>query len=552
MEAWFTRVKSIEHLRWYRHFFDVLGKYGFEEASADLKHGIPGWLAKHLIPTETQEAAMLHSRPVRVRMVLEELGPTFIKLGQLVSTRPDLVPKEYVEELRHLQDRVAPERSETIKNEVEHELGGKIEECFSEFDDVPLAAGSIAQVHRAVTRDGKIVAVKVRRPGIAETVRTESEILIGLVDVLKNRLEAAGVWDPLRIATEFTKAILAEVDLSHERKNQIISRRHFIDNPTVHVPEVYEEYCSEGILTMEYVHGVKPVSREAVLEAGLDPDAIIDRGLEFLMSQIFEHHFFHSDPHPGNIFILPGNVVCMMDFGQAARITAQTRSLLMEWFGALVRGDSSAMLRSLRRRDVLRDETDQDELKMAVEEMLDLYYNLPARDLPFREAMIHNMELIRKYHILTPPGFTLILKSLLIMHGVGERLRPNFNSMPILKEWLWRYRLHEILRKVLSVKNAFLDAGDLFVQFPRHIGTLLKKLQRGQFRVNVHVEYLQELVSAVKYGGLSLVLAALLLASGLLVHAPGRTSAHALGIVGYIIFAILGIIVVIRGVRRHR
>jgi len=456
-----------------------------------------------------------------------------------------------VDELRHLQDQVPAELSEAIKTEVEHQLGGKMEDFFIEFDDKPLATGSIAQVHKAVTREGQTVAVKVRRPGIAETVRTESEILVHFADIARKRLESAGVLEPHRIAQEFSKAIMTEVDLNHERRNQIIFRRHFAQDPTVYIPEVYEAYCGEGVLTMEYIHGVKPMNQEAMIAAGLDPTVIINRGMEFLLRQIFEFHFFHSDPHPGNIFVLPGNVVCMIDFGQAARMTSLTRSLLMEWFGALVKGDSAAMLRSLRHRDILGDETDLDELNMAVEEMLDLYYNLPAGELPFREVMIHNMELIRKHHIQTPPGFTLILKSMLIMDGVGDRLKPNFNSMPVLKEWLWRYRLHEAFARLLSLKAAFLDAGDLFIKFPEHVGTLLKKLRHGQFSTNVHIEYLDELVHAVRYGGMALVLAAVLITSGLLVHAPGQSGAHTLGITGYIIFVILSIIVVLRAMRRH-
>ena len=251
------------------------------------------------------------------------------------------------------------------------------------------------------------------------------------------------------------------------------------------------------------------------------------------------------------MFVLPGNVVCMIDFGQAARMTSQTRSLLMEWFGALVRGDSTGMLRALHYRDILNDETDMDELKMAVEEMLDLYYNLPAGELPFREAMIHNMELIRKYHILTPPGFNLILKSTLIMDGVAERLKPNFNTMPILKEWLWRYRLHEAFARLLTLKGAFLDAGQLLVRFPGHVGTLLKKLQKGQFGIRLYIEHMEELIYVVRFGGIALVLAALALASGLLVHAPGGRGAHALGIVGYLIFVVVSIIVLARAIRRH-
>jgi ubiquinone biosynthesis protein len=554
----FHPVKEYRHIKWYRHFLGVLIKYGFEELASELNTGISGWLGTRIIPNYIKKVARRHSRPTRVRLALQELGPTFIKLGQLLSTRPDLVPHEYVHELQYLQDRAPPEEFDAISRVIETELNGELEDFFVHFNPVPLAAGSIAQVHRATTRDGKDAAVKVRRPGIVSTINTECEILQGLVGFAANVLEKHGIYEPQRIADEFSQAIRKEVDLGNERRNQMRLRHDFADDHTVHIPEVYPEYCSAGVLTMEYIDGIKIGTRRSVIEANLNPELICERGVNFLFKQIFECHLFHTDPHPGNIFIMPDNVVCLIDFGQTARMCSETRKFLMAWIIALTRNEPVRFARTLEHNDMISDRTDRQELSMDIEELFDFYGGLDPENIPFRELMIESMELLRKHRIITPPGFALILKSLLTLEAFNSSLESDYNLMKTLKENVHRYRLNEIgLRRMRILKYALFDAGELAIKFPDHVHTILKKLRRGKFTMQINVSYLDSLVriiqSSTKLISGAIVIAALLLASSSLVETEGKVlkviKIQSLGVTGYIVSGVIGIWLLVALVR---
>jgi ubiquinone biosynthesis protein len=319
--------RTVKHLRRYRHIVGVLIKYGFEEAAGTFAKRFHLGLGGRTLPGLDRERLLEVSLPQRVRLAAEELGPTFIKLGQLLSTRPDLIPDEYVRELEHLQDNVAPERYEAIREVVKGELGGFPEEIFAKFDTVPIAAASIAQVHRAMTHEGHDVVVKIRRPGIVKTLRVELEILQDLAVLFKSRAKLPETFDPVRMVKEFSEAVSKEVDLANERRNQERFIRNFEDDPTVHVPRVFERYCTGGVLTMEYIDGLKPgqiprarfskrrrqdrpcgvagpkkpaeAQADERDESKPDPKTIASRGANFVLKQVFDFGFFHTDPHPG-------------------------------------------------------------------------------------------------------------------------------------------------------------------------------------------------------------------------------------------------------------
>jgi ubiquinone biosynthesis protein len=536
----------LKHLSWYEHFLSVLAKYGFEELASDLK----GHLRPRFVPKPIENLAQKHTRPVRVRLALEELGPTFVKLGQLLSLRPDLIPHEYVEELQHLQDQATPVEFDAIKLEVETQLNGKISDFFSRFDADPLAAGSIAQVHYAETMNGEHVAVKVRRPGIEKTIKTECEILVGLVDMAADFLRGEGIPNPHRIVQEFTQAVAKEVDLRHERHNQERFSFHFADDSRFYIPRVYKSLSSEGVLTMEYVKGVKLVDMETILEAGLDPEVIAERSVDFILEQIFERHFFHTDPHPGNIFILPGNVVCLIDFGQAVSVILEVRRLLMKWLKAILSRDVRGMLRMLRQEEVLSEGTDVNKLALQVEEVFDYYFSMPAEEIPFRDLLVANMDLLRKFQIITPPGFPLILKSLLTVDGVCKRLTITSDIIPVLSDYAERYhRLEETPYQVRTLKYALMDAGELIMKIPDHINTILKELRRGEFNMQVHVDSVERLAKvlhvATRHVSGALIIGASLLASSILVRYTnvvlGPIKVQTFGVIGYIVSLILGV-----------
>ena len=540
----------------YRHIMAVLAKYGFEEASAAIRgcFRIPLGQRRRKSSSE-QGVAKSHTRAARARLALEELGPTFIKLGQLLSTRPDLIPSDYIKELEFLQDQVASENPDVIQTEIEQQLGISLEKVFQTFDRKPIAAGSIAQVHHAVTCDGKPVAVKIRRPGIAETIHTECEILQDFAGLLKASLFKDETIDPQKMVREFSEAVSVEVNLDNERNNQLRFLQNFADDATIHVPQVYKEYCSEGLLTMEYIDGIKPGNKSVLEKQRLDPKIIAQRGAKFVLRQIFEFGFFHSDPHPGNFLLLPDNVLVPLDFGQVAHLSLQDRRFFNEIVLAIVDKKASGMAEALERAEMVSDETDMDQFTRDVEQMLGFYYDRPVKDIPFGKAITETFDLIRKHHIKPPPQFTLMLKSLATIESFATSLDPDFKIIEQLKPCAQQFSLRDIDPKQIlkNAKKAVQGAGDLASRLPDDVNSLLKKFRHGKFQLRVHHEHLESLTKTMDKSSnrisFALIIASLLIGSSLLVPQDGMVlglfSLQTLGILGYIVAAIIGLWLII-------
>jgi ubiquinone biosynthesis protein len=509
-----------------------------------------------------KEAISHYSRAVRFRLALEELGPTFIKFGQLLSTRPDLVPYDYIQELERLQDQVAPEKSDRIFAEIEQQLGAKLEDIFTTFDRQPIAAGSIAQIYRATIPSGKSVVVKVRRPDIVETIRTECEILEDLAGLMKATLLEHEAIDPQRIVQEFSETVSKEVDLANERRNQLRFLRDFKNDPAIHVPEVYEEYCSEDVLTMEYIAGIKPNNSEKIRKTDLDSKIIAQRGANFVLRQIFDLGFFHADPHPGNFFILPNNVLAPIDFGQVAHLSSDDRKLLKEIVLAIIDNNASRMVRALQRADMTNEKTHTDKLTRDVELMLDTYHNLPLKDIPISKVIVQTFDLIRKHNIRPPTQFALMLKSLITIESFALGLDPEFNIIGNLKPYAKQFTLPAMdPRQVLrNMRGAMQDASDLVTRLPDDVNVILSKFRQGNFQLKVHHEHLENLTKTLDKSSnrisFALIIAALLIGSSLLVPQQGMVlglvTLQTLGIFGYIAAAIIGLWLLVSIIRsRH-
>jgi ubiquinone biosynthesis protein len=551
LAAWLNIGRTFKHARRYRHIMAVLMKYGFEEVVQQLKHRLTFRFGKRAVPTRARQDISGRSRPERVRLALQELGPTFIKLGQLLSTRPDLLPPEYIDELSQLQDHVRPEKYDAIRKVVESELKQPIDELFMEFDHESIAAGSIAQVHRAVLQGGHEVVVKVRRPRVVETLQTECEIIESIADWMGKTSSPAGVLDLPRMAREFTFAVSREVDMAVERENLRRFANNFRDDRTVHVPEVIDEYCTVGVLTMEYIHGIKPRSADVLRQAGLDPKILAQRGADFVLRQIFEYGVFHSDPHPGNMFMLEGNIVVPIDFGQVARLRGNDRDLLSDLVLAIVDREQEEIIRAFRSADLLGEDTDVDALSADAEELIDRYYHMPLKDIPLQEVISEIFRLIREHGIQPPAQFTLMLKSLMTIESLAMELDPNFDTIEALKPHARRFRLQQYdPRRIFSrVRHGVQDLADLANRLPNDTQAIIAKIRRGEFSMRVHHEHLEELTHTLDKSSnrisFSLIIAALLVASSLLTPQQGRVlgliSLQMLGILGYCAAAVLGI-----------
>jgi len=540
----------------------VLVKYGFEEVAGVLQSKFSFRLRGKTIAGRIQREKKHRSRPERVRLALEELGPMFIKLGQLLSTRPDLIPPDYITELEKLQDKVKPEDSQPVKEELEKGLDKKIEDVFEGFDDEPLAAGSIAQVHRARLKSGEEVVVKIRRPEIMDEIRGECAILDDIASILKTTVFHDSTIDPERMVAELSEAVLKEADLGNERRNQIRFLNNFKDDETIHVPKVYEEYCSDNVLTMEYIEGVRPGDAEQVRAEGLDPKIIASRGADFVLKQIFEFGFFHTDPHPGNFFLLEDNVLAPLDFGQVARLSKKDRRLLNEMVLAVVDADAETMLAALEREDMLSERTDTEKVLRDLEQMLATYRDLPLKDIPFNSVMRQTFDIIRKNHIRPAAQFTLMLKSMMTIESFGRALDPDFDIVEHLKPYAKRFSMggFEPKEAVKNLRKAFRQAGGLAYRLPDDVNNILQKVRKGKFQMRIHQEHLENLTYMLDTSSnrvsFALIIAALLIASSMLVAQEGMVlglvSLQVLGLIGYLAAVIMGMWLLISMMRSGR
>ncbi len=568
--------RTVKHLRRYRHIMAVLIKYGFEEAAGLFARRFHIGIGGRGLPGLDRQRLLQVSLPQRLRMAAEELGPTFIKLGQLLSTRPDLIPDDYVRELEHLQDRVAPENYELIRETVKRELGGYPEEVFAQFQVEPIAAASIAQVHRARTLEGDDVVVKIRRPGIVKTLQTELEILEDVAGLFKARIKLPETFDPMRMVKEFSEAVSKEVDFANERRNQDRFIRNFRNDPAIHVPKVFEAYCSGGILTMEYIDGIKPaqVHRGAFSEVrtppkegaaqtdSLNPKLIASRGADFVLKQVFDFGFFHTDPHPGNFLILGGNVLAPLDFGQVGRLTRLDRMLLEQMVLAIVENDAARMVHGLERAEVIDEDTDLSELLRDLEEILDTYSGLPLKDIPLGEAIRRAFDVMRHNKIEPPRDFTLMLKSLMTIEAFALDLDPEFQIMDHLKPYAKKYTFEQVSPRTAlhNLRSAAKSTGELAARLPDDAQAILGKFRRGRFKVHIHHEHLEELEDTLDVSSnrisFSVIIAALLIASSLLVPQEGTVLGmvrfQTLGIAGYLTAAVMGIWLLISIIRYRK
>lgn len=540
--------RTVKHLRQYRHIVGVLFQYGF----TDLAEKISGRLTLNIRRRQQAAVAEAASRPVRLRLVLEELGPTFVKLGQLLSTRPDLLPAAYIEELEKLQDAVAPAPFDRIRTELERELKGKVEDFFQHFEPEPIAAGSIAQVHRATTRQGQGVAVKVRRPGVVQTLETECEILEGLAALVKAGLSRDETIDPIRMVREFTTAVMKEVDLINEMRNLQRFARNFAGNPGVHIPATFDRYCTSGVLTMEYVEGVRPIDTQAMAAAGLDPKAVAQRGADFVLKQVFDFGLFHTDPHPGNFLIQPDNVLVPLDFGQVARLTSLDRFLVGELVLSIVDNDAGRMIRAFRRADMLSYQTDLHSLTGELEDILDSYHSLPMDQIRLGRTMLQTFDLIRTHRVHPPPEFTMMLKSIMTIEALAMRLDPSFRIMESLRPYARRLAMEQISpdRIYRNSRRVLRESIELASRLPEDMNNFLNKVTTGQFQMHVQHEHLESLIHTLSRSAnrvsFALIIAGIVVGSSILVTQEkatvlGLMSLQTLGTLGYIVAALMGL-----------
>jgi ubiquinone biosynthesis protein len=416
--------------------------------------------------------------PERLRMVLEELGTTFIKLGQVLSTRPELVGKGVADELAKLQDKVPPFPFESVKKVIEEELEGPINEFFSDFDEIPIASASIAQVHHAVLIDGTEVAVKVQRLNLEEQIKKDITLMRYLARQMSKRIKNLKYYNLPGIVDEFERVIENEMDFSQEARNLEKFRSLFENDEHVYAPKFYRKYSTDQVLTMEFIHGVK-ISEILKSDMEINRRRIAEIGTESYFKMIFLNGFFHADPHPGNIFVLENDVLCFVDFGMVGHLDNEFMDNLAELFIYMVNYDIKGMINQLMYMRLIDDTTDLEELKLDILHLLDQYYGAEIDDIGGFINEFSMPGILAKHKIRLPKDFILLGRVLSMAEDIGRKLDPTFNGISLAQP---------LIKKIIKKKLSPLRVLDYQTQYLFEIEHLLKDLPQTMNRLIFRLE----------------------------------------------------------------
>jgi len=535
------RISSIPQI--YRH----VNRWG-EILAVLSKYELAAWIgrlgpdfAKDLLKARGGAAIARLSWESRVRMALAELGPTFIKLGQVLSTRPDLVGVAMADELQQLQDNVPADAPAVVHKTIEAELGRPISELFAEFDDRPMASASIGQVHRARLSSGEAVVVKVQRADIRKKIAVDLDILAGLAQ-LAERIPEFQNYRPRAVAAEFQRTLSRELDFTREARNLQEFTRQFQGNPIVHIPRTHPERCSGRVLTMELIEGIRLCETARLREAGIDADEVARRGAAICLEMIFEHGFYHADPHPGNILVMPGNVVGLLDFGMVGRIDERLHEHIGEMLVALSNQDAEYLTSLIVRIGTPPANLDRAALSLDVADFIAHYTSQSLEGLDLSSAVNEITEHIRRYHIMLPARFAMLLKALVTLEGTSRLVSPKFSLVEVMQPYrskmLWRrYSPKRHLRKL---RRLFSEIEHLVDILPRGVADIVEQVQSGKFDVHLDHRGLEPSVNRLVLGMLA---SALFLGSSLmLAHGvrPLMYEVSALGVAGCVVSLALG------------
>ena len=553
--------RTYRHLNRYHRILRVLFKYGFNDL-VDRLH-IDQYLESGLqmINRKPREQIARLSRPERLRLVFEELGPTFIKLGQLLSTRPDLIPADYLDELARLQDEVPAFSLAEVHAIFREELGRSPDEVFHYFDADPLAAASIGQVHRARLDSGAEVVVKVQRPDIDTVIAVDLEILAHIAGLMEQYLEEVQGHRPTAIVQEFARSLSREIDFAVELANIQRFARQFERNPAIHVPLVYPELSTQRVLVMEYVLGIKASMTTQLREQGYDLPLIAERGATLVMEQIFVHGFFHADPHPGNVFILPDNVVCFIDFGQMGRLSRKDREDFTDLVLDLVAGDERTIVDGVLQVTVQLGEVDREALGRDLGSLMDLYLYRPLDELEAGRILQDLLDLVTRHKLTFKPAFYQMMKALSTVEGVGLMLDPKLELIRLARPFMRRIRLERMRPARLAEEIARTGSGylQLLRELPEELRAILRQLRGGRMRIEFEHHGLQALGAALDRVSnriaFAIVLAALIVGSSLIVLSdipPHWHDIPVIGLLGFLVAGIMGFWLLLSIIRHGR
>ena len=498
------RLSSIpqiyRHLNRWREILAVLSRYELANWISRLGPDF----AKDLLKAPDGMAIARHRWETRIRLALAELGPTFIKLGQVLSTRPDVVGVALAEDLQQLQANVPCDSGEVVRATVESELGRPIKELFAAFEEQAMASASIGQVHRARLRSGELVVVKVQHADIQKKVAIDLDILAGLAQ-LAERIPEFHYYRPRAVVAEFQRVLSRELDFCRELRYMQQFARDFRDNPTVRIPQCYPELSTGRVLTMELVEGIKLAETDKLRAAGLDLREVARRGADLYMEMIFGNGFYHADPHPGNVLLMDGNVIGLLDFGMVGRIDERLHEDIEEMLLAVGNRDAEHLTSIIVRVGAVPPELDRATLCTDMADFLFHYGSQSLDEFNLSGALNDMTEMIRRYHISLPARIAMLIKVLVTLEGTSRHLSPRFSLMEAMQPYRKKMLLRRFSpgRRIRKLRRLLSELEHMVEVLPRGVVEILQQVQSGKFDVHLDHRGLEPSVNRLVLGMLA-------------------------------------------------
>jgi ubiquinone biosynthesis protein len=486
-----------------------------------------------------------YTRGQRVRMALESLGATFIKFGQVISTRPDLVPADIVDELVKLREHVRPFPSETAVKILQDELGAGIDELFAEFEIEPVAAGSLAQVHRARHHDGTVLAVKIRRPNVVRDIERDLALMLELAILIERHIPEAEIFDPVGLVNQFSRTIQRELNFRREARTIDEFARLFRNDATLCVPAVYDELTTEAVVTMEFIDGYRVDHLDKLKEAGISSGDVAANGARIYMKQAFELGLFHGDPHPGNIRIMPDGSICLLDYGMVGMLDDEIREWLVDLFLAIGHKNVANAVELMQRFARPHHTVDAPLLRADVRDFVENYYGLSLERMNVGNMLTDFVTILSNHGIRCPADLMLLIRALVTLEGVGRQLDPTFNMAahlaPVVEKVVReRYNPGRLANRLVDESKTLLKMAH---DVPLFLGKSLEKLSEDDLRVQLEHRGLDHLITELDRSSnrivIGLVMSSLIVASALII----RTGVHTLwlSVPIFILSSLLGI-----------
>jgi ubiquinone biosynthesis protein len=473
-----------------REILSILIKYGFEDvvANSTLRNLVTESMRLRWLRDE--KPALEYTRWERIRMAAEELGPTFVKLAQVLSNRPDIVPEALVKEFEKLQDRVPPFEFAKVRVIIERETKQKIEDIFEEFSEVPMASASIGQVHKAKLKTGEEVVVKVQRPDVQEIVDRDLSILREVVQRSDRYLKKQGVLNAEEVVNVFERTMQKELDYLNEARNIERFRNYYINRKDFYVPKAYREFSTSKILILEFVRGCKITDVRQLREWEVSPEKIVERGMDIYLSQIFEHGFFHGDPHPGNVLVREDGTIILLDFGMVGQLMKKDKYAFAGIFIAMSRNDAREMANQFRKLAVEDNITDMRQFVYDLNDLIEDYAHLDVSESSIQDVITRLQKIMFTYKITVPGGVFIIFRAFAILEGIGKKMHPNFKTYDFIRPYGQRLITEQLKPENLAneAQSRFSNLSSFLNSIPVEVRSILQKTQKGKLHFEVELQ----------------------------------------------------------------